>query len=187
MKKRAAAFIACLILMTVFSALGETVDLSQFSDAELRQLRQQIDTELSARTAERTLEGGVLAEGDIGDCHVAILSLTRAKDYQDQPAVIVKYLFVNHGEKEKAFTTEFITKVFQAGVQCDTALIFDAEKYGYDGMSTFRQAKPGAAYECTEAFVLSDFDTPIEIEIGELFSFSDNKEQVILTITVPGA
>ena len=56
--------------------------------------------------------------------------------------------------------------VFQNGVELDSAIVTDAENNGMN------KIKPGASIQTEEAFKLNDM-SDIEVEVSELFSFSD--------------
>lgn len=185
MKKFFALLVAMCLSMVYVSAFAESVDLSGFSDEDLRLLRERIDVELSARSAATMLEGGVLAEGDLGDYHVAILEVKPAEDYKGNPALLVRFLFVNNSDDAQAFSVACSSKVFQNGVQCENAMLMNSEKYGHDSMSTLMDVKPGASIECTKVVQLYDMTSPVEIQVQELFNFSSNPPQVVVTLPVP--
>ena len=115
--------------------------------------------------------------GDVGDYYVAIKSAQLSEDYDGNPAVIVTYDFANNGEDVQMFLTAVQNIAYQDGVQLETAI--PAEDYGAEeGM---KNIKPGATLEVYSAFKLTSTTSPIEIEVGPLFSFESNPPKVMKT------
>lgn len=185
MKKFAAVLLSLLLVMGSFAAFAEDVDLSGYTDDELRLLMERIDVELSARSSAAMLEGGVIAEGDLGDYHVAILEVKRIEDYKGNPALLIRFMFANNGDDDKSFSLAFSSKVFQNGVQCESAMVLNSDKIGHDPMSLLMDVKPGATLECTKVVGLYDTTSPVEIQVQELFDMSKNPAQVAVTLAVP--
>ena len=185
MKKFAAVLLSLLLMVCSCMAFAEDVDLSGYTDDELRLLRERIDVELSARSAAAILEGGVIAEGDLGDYHVAILEVKLVEDYKGNPALLIRFLFENNGDDATSFGIACSSKVFQNGVQCESAIVMNSDKIGHDSMSTLMDVKPGASIECTKVVTLYDATSPVETQVQELFDMSSNPTQVVVTLAVP--
>lgn len=185
MKKFFVLALSLMLALACCAAYAEDVDLSGYSDDELRLLRERIDTELSARTAAATLAGGVLAEGDVGEYHVAILDVDLVEDYKGNPALLIRFLFANNGEDEESFMVACSSKVFQNGVECAGAITMNASSIGHDPNAIMLDVKPGASLECTKVVVLQDTTSPVEIQVRKLIDFSANPDQVIVTLAVP--
>lgn len=109
----------------------------------------------------------------LGDYSVAIDSYRLAKDFSGKPVVIVKYIFSNNKNDEPtSFMFAFDDAVFQAGVGLNEAYILDdSAKYSSDNQT--KEIKKGASLEVEIAYELNDTTTDIEVEVKELWSFSD--------------
>lgn len=180
MRKLLVMFMAIMMLCSTV-AMAEGVDFSGMTDDELRELRGMIDVELSNRQAAATMESGIIAEGDIGAYHVVIVSIELSKDYDDNPAVIVNYLFTNNSEETDSFMMAVSDTVFQGGIELEAGMLVD----GHDAGAALLDIKPGATLEVAMAYVLRDTTSPIEIELSELFDFSDEPVKIIATVALP--
>lgn len=98
---------------------------------------------------------------------VSIDSSTLTTDYQGAPAVIVDYTFTNNSEKATSFAVACSPKVFQNGVQLETAITSDDLGNGY-----MAEIKPGASTTARLAYSLTD-ESDITVEVEELFSLDD--------------
>lgn len=180
MRKLLAMF-AVIMLLCGAAAIAEGIDFTTMTDEQLRELRTNIDVELAARQAAATMATGVIAEGDVGEYHVAILGLEMSKDYKDNPAIVVKYMFTNNGTEDASFLTEISDEVFQGGVELENGISVD----GADASAAMVDVKPGASVEIAMAFVLRDTTSPVDIEIGKLIDFSDEPIKIIATVALP--
>ena len=114
-------------------------------------------------------------DNTLGDYEVTIDSCRLAKDYEDNPVVIVKYTFANIKDDDNAsFMWAIDSHVFQNGVGLNTAIVID-DTFNYNSDDQMKEIKKGASIELEVAYVLNDTTTPIEVELGELISFSDKK------------
>ena len=109
----------------------------------------------------------------LGDYSVDILSCRLAKDYEGKDVVIVKYKFANNEDDDAAsFSFAFDDKVYQNGVGLNEAYFLkDSANYSSDNQT--KEIKKGASIEVEVAYELNDNTTDIEVEVKELFSFSD--------------
>lgn len=153
MKKRKALLtllvIAVFVLFAVASGSSETVD--QGSDV--------VTTEVDNAT--------------LGDYSVEIDSCRLAKDYEGNAVVIVKYIFSNvSGDNATSFMVALDENVYQNGIGLnETYFVDDSANYSSDNQ--MKDIKKGASIEVEVAYELNDQETPIEVEVSELFSFSD--------------
>lgn len=114
------------------------------------------------------------SNSNLGDYNVIIESCRLSIDYKDAPIVIVKYKFTNNGDEPASFSWSLEDRAFQDGVglnECYTA--DDCANYSYDNQT--KEIKKGASLYVEVAYVLNDSTTDVEIEVSELFSFSDKK------------
>lgn len=109
----------------------------------------------------------------LGKYTVVIDSCRLAKDYEDKPVVIVKYIFTNvSDENAVSFMVTFDDAVFQNGVGLNSAIILD-DDVKFDLDNQMKEIKKGASLEVEVAYELNDTTTDVEVEVKELFSFSD--------------
>lgn len=109
----------------------------------------------------------------LGKYTVVIDSCRLAKDYEDKPVVIVKYIFTNvSDENAVSFMVTFDDAVFQNGVGLNSAIILD-DDVKFDSDNQMKEIKKGASLEVEVAYELNDTTTDVEVEVKELFSFSD--------------
>ncbi len=109
----------------------------------------------------------------LGDYKIEIQSCRLAKDYEKKDVAIVTYSFTNEkNDTPTAFFTAFEDQAYQNGVGLNEAYIID-DSYSYNNENATKEIKKGATIDVEVAYTLNDATTPIEVEISELFSFSD--------------
>lgn len=114
-------------------------------------------------------------ENSIGDYSVVIDSCRLAKSFDDKDVVIVKYIYSNVSNDEPtAFYIAFEAEVYQDGIGLNEAYILD-DSANYNADNQTKEIKKGASLEVEVAYELNDSTTDIEVEVSELFSFSDTK------------
>lgn len=152
MKKSVVLSIVLVLLFAMFAlASGESTTTDQGKD--------------SAQTGETT--------SNIGAYKVEIQSCRLAKDYEGKDVVIVKYLFTNiSNEDAAAFYTSFDDNVYQNGVGLNEAYVLH-ESANYSADNQTKNIKKGASLEVEVAYELNDLTTDIQVEVKELFSFTD--------------
>lgn len=109
--------------------------------------------------------------GTLGDYSVEIHDYELATDYNGNPAIIIGYTFTNNGEDATSGLVALSDIAYQNGVQLDAAIITERD-IGSDKM---KDIKTGASIDLQAAFLLSSETSPVEFEISELISFSDEK------------
>jgi hypothetical protein len=158
MKKIISLFLAIALIVTFcIFALASSDTASEPSDQ-------------GSGTADGTVSEGA---DEIGDYSVVIDSCRLAKDYSDNPVVIVKYIFTNNNSDESAnFMFAFDEEVYQGGVGLNETY-FLRDSANYDSANQTKDIKKGSSIEVEVAYELNDTTTDIEVEVQELFSFSD--------------
>lgn len=112
-------------------------------------------------------QGGI--SGKLGDYDVSILSSEIGDNYDDGDVLIVHYGFTNNSKKDASFILSITDKAFQNGIELENAYFADSN----DASSLY--IKPGVGIEVVVAYELPDTSTPVDIELSELMSFSDDK------------
>lgn len=149
------------------TAMGVTVTvyLERFS-GELPQIP-------AAPSAPAPSAGRQENEGTLGDYYVKVTGSRTAKSYDGNDLIVLQYDFTNNGSDDTNAMWTLGFQAFQNGIQIDSGF-GETVSHNRD-----KSIKPGVTISCEEAFVLTD-NSPVEIEISELISFSD--EMVVTTI-----
>ncbi len=106
-------------------------------------------------------------EAPASDYAVTIDGATVTEDYEGNPAVIVDYTFTNNSDEATSFAVACHAKVFQSGVQLESAITMDDLGNGY-----MAEIKPGASTQARLAYSLTD-QSDITVEVEEFFSLDD--------------
>ncbi len=122
-------------------------------------------------------DGGTVSKEDtssaLGDYVVEIKSSRLAKDYEGKDVVIVTYSFTNKkNDTATSFAGAIEDNAYQNGVGLNECYFID-DSYEYNSENSTKEIKKGASIEVEVAYVLNDTTTPIDVEVGELFSFDD--------------
>lgn len=112
-------------------------------------------------------QGGT--SGELGDYTVSIVSCEIGDDYDGSDVLIVHYGFTNNGKRNASFSLSISAQAFQGGVELERAYFADSNE------SSMLYLKPGAGIEVVEAYELPDLTKPVDIELSEYLSFSDEK------------
>lgn len=118
--------------------------------------------------------------GTLGNYVVSVVSHKLSEDYEGNPAVVVTFGFTNNGDEASNFMTSLSYKAFQDGVQLESAVITGDDSG--NGDSQMRNVKPGAGTEVSAAYLLTSSTSPVELEIEEFMSFSDEKIETTIDI-----
>ena len=160
--KRLLAFILAFVMM-VGCAAAEEIDLSQYTDEQLKELRSRIDSELASRQPAKNTSNTVLMEADANGCHIILKKIWVTKDYDGTPAVGVHLIFSNKTSTARNCIFTFSVDAYQNGIELDDA-------YGVaevDTSSSTTNIKDGAKIDVYWAYKLRDTTTPVEIQISK--------------------
>lgn len=124
-------------------------------------------------TQEQTQEPGEAKKDETAAGAKYAVTIDEAKvgtDYSDKPCVFVTYTFTNVADEDAAsFLGSVSADVYQGGVECGSAF---ADTDG--GGNSMDKVKKGKSIQVTCAYELKDTKTDIEVEVKELFSWSDD-------------
>lgn len=110
---------------------------------------------------------------NVGQYSVTIDGCRLAKDYDGKDVVIVKYTFTNVSDDEPAsFMWSMSDKVFQDGISLDRAIV-SGDEWNYDSDNQMKEIKKGASIQLEVAYELNDTTSNIEVEVSEMFGWSD--------------
>lgn len=94
-----------------------------------------------------------------------------ANDYAGKPAILIGFSFTNNSEENESVMFALSYKAYQNGVQLDSAIIMDNSVYNADDL--MKDVQPGASIDVVAAYSLSSETAPVEFEVEEIISFSD--------------
>lgn len=113
------------------------------------------------------------ASNELGNYAVEIKNARVTKDWEGKDAVVITYGFTNNADEPAAFWLAFEDDVYQGGVGLEKAYILkDGDPY--DEANQNKEIKSGVSIDVDVAYVLNDTETDIEVEVKELYSFSDD-------------
>lgn len=110
------------------------------------------------------------ADGKIGNYVVVVKSSELCKDYEGKPSIKITYSFTNNSSSAQSFGASIDDKVFQDGVELETVWMLENDE-DLDTFDTL-SVQPGITKDVVKAYKLSNEDSPLEVQIAELFSFS---------------
>ncbi len=111
------------------------------------------------------------AEGEIGDFICTVKSAELCKNWEGKDSVKITYSFTNNSTTAQSFDIALNDDVYQNGIGLEDSFISsDDDDFGLDV-----KIKPGATKEVKKVYILNDKETPLDIEISELISLSDDK------------
>lgn len=156
------AFILVLVMQSAFSAaLDEAMEESGMTSASASAETAAGGAAASEPQAAEQSEPTEAAYGvTIDGCRVT-------EDYEGNPAAVITYTFTNNSDEATSFMVALYPKVFQNGVELDTAIgsDWDSNKYTSD-------VKPGSSTTVEIGYALEDM-SDVTVEVEELLSFSN--------------
>lgn len=108
-------------------------------------------------------------DATIGSYACVVKGAELGKDWEGKDTVIITFDFTNNSSSPASFDVALDSKAYQDGIGLET----DWSNDETDLLDV--EIKPGVTKEVKKAYVLRDTTTDVEIEITELFSFSDDK------------
>lgn len=129
-----------------------------------------------AQVNEEILNDGTI-DIDFGDFSVQYESYELATDYEKNPCIIVYFNFTNNSTESKNAGYSTHLKVFQDGVECDSAIIFEDNKY-IDNY--YKDITSGTTIKFGQAYVLNS-ENEILLEMSESFSLNGTKDSMSIS------
>lgn len=111
------------------------------------------------------------ASGTLGNYAVEIHDSELVDDYSGNPAIVISYSFTNNAEEATSGMVALSDIAYQNGIQLDAAIVTNRDV----GTDKMKDIKTGASIELQAAFSLTSETAPVEFEVSELVSFSDEK------------
>lgn len=178
MKRKTIGQIAAIMLSAaVLSGCGEQASEQAETSAEVTTAAETtIETTTETTTAETTTTASTEQDMDFSkasydDCTLEITEAGVVSQNSDGSAdIVVKMLFTNNSDSSAMASDVFRVKVFQDGVECETAILWDSD---YDTYSPYKEIKPGYSYDVYYAYTVPNMESNFEIEIMGWFDFND--------------
>ena len=112
------------------------------------------------------------SSGILGDYNASIGRAVFAADSEGNPAIVITYSWTNNGEEPASAMMKMLEKAYQDGVQLTAAVM--GEDSGYPLEVRTQEVAPGATVDIPCAFTLADDTAPVEFELSELFSLTND-------------
>lgn len=171
MKHRIGALLFALALMLSLAACGgEPSEEKEPSDPKTSQAEEGDNGAADEQSEpEVPTANGV---GDLGNFHAEIKGAVLTKDHEGKPVIVVTYAWTNNSEDTTSAMISMYEKAFQDGVQLERAYLFNNPDYE---SNSDKDVRPGTTIDIQSAFTLTSETSPVEFELTEAFSFSDEK------------
>lgn len=110
-------------------------------------------------------------ENTIGDFKCVVKGAKITKDWEGKDAVLITYEFTNNSNSPISFDGALDDKLYQDGIELESAILSNDEEAK---LIDTVDLKPGITKEVKKAYSLRNKKSEIEVEIQEIFSFSDD-------------
>lgn len=150
---------------------GTTEQTKQPAEATTEEPTTEPTEEATPEPTEAPALGKQENKGTLGDFDVEIVSATLDKTYDGNQAVVIEFLWKNNSDKAANFMFAVSPKVFQNGIECETAILDTGSEF--DTNAALSDIKTGVEQKVWMAYVLQD-KSKIDVEVTELISFDDN-------------
>lgn len=177
--------IALSLLLVGCSSTSQSVDVSKYEE-KIADLEKQLDEannkikELESvqvttdtPTSEKESIPVANSENNIKGLTVTATNMEAMTidTYEGQKDVLkVDFVFTNNSEEATTFDSMLNMKAFQDAVELNK--VFSTETTGEFGDNSFKEIRPGGTVSISVLFETKS-NTPIEVEVTELFSFDD--------------
>ena len=100
---------------------------------------------------------------------VILIGKELAKDYEGKDVLVLTFEWTNLTDENTYFLLDVSVKCFQDDVALESAIMGDDT---YPTAKGITEVKPGGTIEVAEAFILSNMESTVEIEVSPLFTFN---------------
>ena len=174
MKRLCTLLLSIVLVSTTIACFASGVDVRSLTDDQLSALQ----SEVSAEIASRKPTTGITSQ--VGKATVTIKGARMSKDYGGNDCIVISYEWSHQEDEAKSFIFYFSEKLFQGGIQLESAYFVD----DVDSGPSMLDIRAGAVLEVERAFVLRDTTSPVEVEVKGLITFSDTGK-LEATFTIP--
>ena len=175
-----ASFIINVVLsVVIYTAIGTSM-LGEIMDDKSSDTNSSYSAQVNSDTQEDSQKtGSASSNGAIGDYNCVIKGAELTKNYDGKDAIIITYEFTNNSDSAQSFDTALNDELYQNGIGLEMAFFLDETQTDDFDVNI----QPGVTKDVRKGYVLQDATAPIEVEISEIFSFSDDK--IITTVEIP--
>ena len=101
---------------------------------------------------------------------VTINGMNIVEDYDGAPCIAIDFTFTNvSDDSPTSMSLATNITVYQDGVECEDAYFADSNDGSYSN-----KVKAGVSVDVTRVYKLQNTSSDVEVEVGELFSWSDD-------------
>lgn len=159
--KKSLVFLMAFAMITTITGCG-SASSSNESDSTEEAVVLSEQTTIAETEAEQTIK----EKSSNSEYNVEILSNEIKKDSNGNFILVVEYNFTNNSEESKAFVYACSDKVYQNGIECNTAYFVD----GIDTSGMSNEVQSGCSISFKTAYELQNVDTPVEIKVSKFLS-----------------
>lgn len=186
-KKLLSLILTCGLLASSLSVSAAETDIAamtldelQAAYTELQVQYAELQAKYDALAAEsETAAAPTLDPESFGlECEDGIMQYLKyelSEDYEGNPTVILYFNYTNTSGETTNAGFSFLPKVFQNGVACEDAILFDSPE---QVNARFTDIQNGYSIDVAFPYVLTDM-SDITLELNEVISFSDPISTVI--------
>jgi hypothetical protein len=167
-----------LIGMLIFIIVFEGIIILRLSDSGDSSSSNTSDKTVQTTKSDSTSNNNVIntdsADSNIGKYKVEIKGCSLVKDYEGKSVAVVTFSFTNNSSVASSFEGTFEVYAYQNGIEAEDSWYLSDEDYDNNN-NQYKDIKPGTTIEVKEAFTLNDTSSPLEVEVGQFFSFDTTK------------
>lgn len=164
-----ACVIINIVITIVYSVVIGSAAKDVLDDSSSINANDEIPSYSNEVDAENNNTDDNSSDGTIGKYACVVKGAELGNDWEGKDTVIITFDFTNNSSSPASFDVALDSKAYQDGIGLET----DWSNDETDLLDV--EIKPGVTKEVKKAYVLRDTSTNVEIEISELFSFSDDK------------
>ncbi len=187
MKKISALILAAVAAVSMCSCGASNTQQSgaaQSGQQTQNQAQSQNQTQAQTQTQDRAQTNGteelqIGNTAELPDCVLTYKGARIGKDYQGNPAIILKFNYKNTGSDEAMFTTAASVKLFQDGVGLENAIITDGT---YDAQPSLTTVQNGGALDVEAAYKLRSATSQITVTVTDWLGISGKKISGTITL-----
>jgi hypothetical protein len=178
MKKKSSVMLCCVLClcMLIGCAVNKTPSNSDNPESSKTPSTSQsasvAPSETTAPVIKQEPAPALESSGPLGNYSAEIKESVLTKDYKGKPAIVITYSFTNNGEDAKSAMVALNGIAYQNGVQLESAVIADSTFKNIE--NSMKDVKTGGTLDIQASYLLSSETAPVEFELKEFISFSDD-------------
>jgi len=170
MKKRLLTVLLATSMLIGLSACGTSTTPESSSQENAQDMDEQVEE--STEDVDEAEDDGII-DFTTDAFHLKYLSHELGEDYEGNSTIVIFYEYTNLEEDAANFMFATNTKLFQNGIQLETAIAYETPDEYNNSMLDVQQ---GATLTVVTIHSLHDIENPITLEVSELISFNDEKD-----------